>query len=471
MKRIRGILLTLFCILSIVFLVAIYQLKILNYIYFGIVTGTILLLTYLVVFMLLRGKKKSISVIIFSIIGIILSIVYSIGISYVIHTKDFISIITSHGNEYKTYQVIVPNTSPIQKIKELNNKKIGFLEIDSSYQDSIDKLKKTVHIESNHYNSLDHLMDSLYKNEVDAVSIDKSYMETLMEHDKNFISKVKIIYSYKVYIKSVTNSIENPDIDTSNSFILYISGSDSRSTVRAVARSDVNIIAVVNPNTHKILLVHIPRDYYVHLRGTSGINDKLTHAGVYGIEKSIGTIEDLLSIHIDKYVKVSFATVIQSVDLLDGLDIYSDKSFTAWTNKSCHFVTGTQHVDGKCALAFARERKSYDTGDRHRGENQEQVISLLINKLSNPKYLIRYNDILNATSGSFETSMSYDEMTTLIRTGLGTNIKWTIDSYNLDGTAAMMPTYSMGSQRLYVMLPNQNTIDTAKVKINEYLNG
>ena len=184
---------------------------------------------------------------------------------------------------------------------------------------------------------------------------------------------------------------------------------------------------------------------------------------------NINTIEDLLSINIDKYIKVSFATVIKSVDILDGIDIDSDTNFTAWTNKSCSFKVGIQHVDGNCALAFARERKSYTEGDRHRGENQEQVISKIIEKLSNPKYLLKYNDLLNATNDSFETDMSYEEITSLIKEEISSLAKWEIETYNLSGFDSSGPTYSMGSQVLYVMIPDQSTVNTAKIKIEEYL--
>ena len=224
------------------------------------------------------------------------------------------------------------------------------------------------------------------------------------------LENTKVIYTYKVVVKDKsTKKLTITKEDTSKDpYIIYISGTDSRTTVKAVSRSDDNIIAVVRPKDHKILLIHIPRDYYVQLSGTTGIKDKLTHAGVYGINKSINTIEDLLDIKINEYIKVSFATVIKSVDLLDGIDIYSEKAFIPWTNRNCYIKQGVQHVDGTCALAFARERKTYERGDRHRGENQEQVLSKIIEKMTNPKYLVKYNDILTQTESSFETNISYE---------------------------------------------------------------
>jgi LCP family protein required for cell wall assembly len=228
-------------------------------------------------------------------------------------------------------------------------------------------------------------------------------------------------------------------------------------------------VAVVRPAEGKILLVSIPRDYYVQLHGTTGTKDKLTHAGIYGINMSKTTIEDLLGISINYTLKVSFDTVIKIVDKIDGIDIDSDTKFTAWTNRSCKFTVGVQHVGSDCALAFARERYAYAAGDRHRGENQQQVIAKLIEKISDPHYLVRWADIMKAAEGSFETNLTYDEITDFARYQLAELKSWKVESISLDGSGAMLPTYSMGSQKLYVMLPYQWTIDNAKSKIAEYL--
>jgi len=252
--------------------------------------------------------------------------------------------------------------------------------------------------------------------------------------------------------------------------VVYISGSDSRVSVHDTsARSDVNILAVVNPTTSKILLVSIPRDYYVQLHGTTGLRDKLTHAGIYGIDMSKATIEDLLGAKIDKTVKVGFDALKTIVDALGGIDIYSDQDLSLSSGK-CKFVGGTtQRVDGTCALAFSRERYSYTTGDRHRGENQQQVISKILEKATTPAYLLRLPDILRAADGLFETSFAYSEIVDMIKYQIFSSPKWAVESISLDGTGSMQPTYSMPGQSLYVMLPNDATIVTAQDKITHYL--
>ena len=252
-------------------------------------------------------------------------------------------------------------------------------------------------------------------------------------------------------------------------FIVYISGSDSRTTLNNNDRSDVNIVAVVNPRTSKILLVNIPRDYYVRLHGTTGNLDKLTHAGTYGIEMSKKTIEDLLGIEIDATVKVGFDAVETIVDTLGGIEIESDQAFTPHTDKSCYITTGTQQVNGACALAFSRERMAYETGDRHRGQNQQQVITKIIKKLSEPAYLLKLPEVFKSAEGLFQTSFSYQEITNLIKYQIAKRPSWEVESVSLDGSGAHMPTYSMGAQNLYVMVPDESTIEAAKIKIAEYL--
>lgn len=260
---------------------------------------------------------------------------------------------------------------------------------------------------------------------------------------------------------------------TKEPFAVYISGSDSRTGIETTARSDVNIVVVVNPEREKILLVSIPRDTYVQLHDTTGLKDKLTHAGVYGVEMSKATIEDFLRIQIDDTIKVSFDTVIRVVDQLDGIDIESDQamSLKAENGKLCEYVVGKQHVDGDCALRFARERKSYETGDRHRGENQQQVIASIIGKLSSSRdYVMKLPEILDIAADSFETSFSRNEISDFIRMQLVNGPKWSVESIAVDGTGTYEPTYSMGANRpLYVMIPSEASVDNVVKKIQQYL--
>lgn len=231
----------------------------------------------------------------------------------------------------------------------------------------------------------------------------------------------------------------------------------------------------VNPKTKNILMTTIPRDYYVQLHGVVGLRDKLTHAGALGgLALSMDTIEDLLEFEFSRYVRVNFNFVIDLVNTLGGLTLYSDVNYniSAYTNRRCTFVPGNNQVDGACALAFARERYAYADGDRHRGRNQEQVIEKIFEKLTNSTtFISRYSDILNSLSGSFDTNISTSDITSLVNMQLNDMAKWTVETYNLDGTTGMTYTYSYPNQLLSVMYPDETTVGIAKLKIKQVLQG
>ena len=289
----------------------------------------------------------------------------------------------------------------------------------------------------------------------------------------NLFDKVSITVTEK-------SEYEDLGIDiTKDPFIVYISGSDSHSGIDdPEARSDVNILAVINPTEEKMLLVSIPRDTYLQLHGTTGLRDKLTHAGYNNnVELSKATLEDFLGFEIDYTVRVSFDTVVEVVDELDGIDIYSDTAMYLGAEsktvpgKYCSYVVGVQHVDGDCALRFARERKSYARGDKHRGENQQEVLTATINKfLSSKDYLLRLPEILDIAANSFETSFTRDDITGFMRFQLNNNINWQIESVGLDGAGDMLPTYTYGEDMpLWVMIPDEESYQQIINKINEYL--
>ena len=465
MKRfIKWLLVSLLTFSSFGLLFYIFKLNVLNTKLFIIFSMIVIVLWVLIIFKLLRKKTSFISKIIFSIISILLISVYGLGARYIRTTIDYTKKITSIKYETINYKVLTLNSNNYESVTDLKNKNIGFMSTDTYLDKSTKKLEKKLLFNDKTYEEVGTLIGELYENNVQAIVVSDSYLELLEENEVQFTNEYKELYSYKV---NVIKTKEEKTVDvTKDPFIVYISGSDSRGSISDTARSDVNIVVVINHNNRKVLLVSIPRDYYVQLHCTTGVRDKLTHAGVYGIDMSKNTIQDLLGININYYVKVSFNTVVKLVDTIDGVDINSD---TAFNKDGCNYIEGLQHVDGKCALRFARERKIYESGDRHRGQNQQEVITSIINKLTNPKYLIRYDKILKNTEGTLETDLSYDDITSLAKFELTDLKKWSVESISLDGTGDMQPTYSMGSINLYVMEPNVDTINAAKTKINEYL--
>lgn len=407
-----------------------------------------------------------------SVIAIVLSV---FALRYTDAFNGFLNKVTQKKPETKEYSVLVMEKSGIEKLDQLAGKQVGFLKTDEKAGNAEKYLLEKVKFEADFYDDADTLVKTLTGDIVDSIVLETSRMEILKEEAEDAIKNTRVIYNFEIEIATENAEIVAKQV-TKEPFVLYISGSDSRNGLKARTRSDVNIIAVVNPAKAKILLVSIPRDTYVQLHGITGIKDKLTHAGVYGINMSRDTIEDFLGVNIDYVAKVSFGTVVKVVDQIDGIEIDSDQEMNLkdgelLKDKVCHYVVGKQKVDGDCALRFARERKSYKSGDRHRGENQMQVITAIVSKLSGSKdYLLRLPEILNIAADSFETTFTRDDISSFIRMQLNNGSNWQVESISVDGTGSMQGTYSMGANRpLYVMIPNQESVNNAVSKIKEYL--
>ena len=228
---------------------------------------------------------------------------------------------------------------------------------------------------------------------------------------------------------------------------------DEYGSISSISRSDVNIVVTVNPKTRQILLTSIPRDYYVQLHNTTGYKDKLTHAGLYGIESSVNTIEDLLDTEINYYIKVNFTSLVKIIDGMGGVEVYSEYDFTSRDN--FHYSKGYNKVNGEEALSFARERKAFSAGDNQRGKNQQALLEAMIRKCTNTSIIYKYNSLLNSINGSFMTNMSSKRITSLVKMQLSDMKPWTITSNNLTGSDGSAYTYSYSTQKLYVMLPNE----------------
>ena len=252
-------------------------------------------------------------------------------------------------------------------------------------------------------------------------------------------------------------------------FVVFVSGIDTYGEIERVSRSDVNMAVVINPVVDKILIVNIPRDYYVPIHGI-GTKDKLTHTGILGIDTTVATVEDFLNIKVDHYIRINFDGLKTLVDLIEGLDIDSEIAFTAHTDNGCHFDQGINHVDGRCALAYARERYAYSTGDMHRNENQAQVIQLIIRKLSDPDFLLaHYLDILDATSDHLRTNISSANIDKLVNLQVYYRPEWEIERYGLIEYGSMEYGYFYPNQKLWMGQPDWNTVQVAHDKIVDLL--
>ena len=262
---------------------------------------------------------------------------------------------------------------------------------------------------------------------------------------------------------------------TKEPFVIYLSGVDTRGELTENARSDVNILAAVNPATKRVALINTPRDYYVDLAGTDS-KDKLTHAGLYGVETSMATLGGLYGVSVDHYIRINFAGFIQIIDALGGVDVYSDQAFTSVGSPGYYdpttFVEGWNHLDGKSALAFARERHAFASGDIQRGINQMKVIDAMLNKIKSPALLMGFSKIMDAASDCFVTSFSQDQISALVRMQLSDLAEWEIESYTVTGSSSSSTKcYSAKGQKLYVMKPDDASVNKAKEMIASVLGG
>lgn len=398
------------------------------------------------------------------VICIIFIIIYIFIYYYLNSTLHFMDRIKAGKYQVDNYYILVEKGSSIKELSDIEV--LGIYDSDDkNYNDAIDKLNEEITYESTSYDNYIDLGNSLLKGNVDAILMSASYKDILSEMINDFENNVEIIYTVEIKSES---GIEASDVNiTKEPFNIYISGIDIFGDISMVSRSDVNMIMTVNPKTHKILLTSIPRDYYVRLHGTTGYKDKLTHAGLYGINMSIETIEDLLEEDIDYYIRVNFTTLINLVDAIGGIDVYSDTAFTAWTDRSCTYKVGKMHLYGKCALAYARERKVYDGGDRHRVKNQQEVLAAIINKaLSSRTLTTKYTNILKSMGNSFQTNIPTEKIYDLINMQLDKMPSWSFDNYSLNGFDSSNYTYTFPNEDLYVMNPDVSTVEEAKIKID-----
>lgn len=460
---------TIFSLLVIVFLGLFIYLDVLPTKYFSILCILLLFITLIIDLILYIPRIKSSLKIGTNIIALILSVLFVLGINYQYNTADFFNNITNSKYQFENYYVIVLDNGTYDDIKDLGNDKMGIHANNSeSYKEARQKLLKNVNTRNKDYDDTIKLANDLLDETVDAIFISEAYKSTLDDEIKNFNEDTKIIYT--ISIKTENKNVAKNVKVTEEPFNIFVSGIDTYGKISSVSRSDVNMIVTVNPNTHQILLTSIPRDYYVKLNGTTGLRDKLTHAGIYGVGMSIKTLEDLFDIEINYYVRVNFTTLIDVVDVIGGIDVYSDLTFTPYTDRGLRIKKGNVHMDGRTALAFSRERYSYREGDRHRVQNQQDVITAIMNKMLSSKTLIsKYNSILNTLDGSFQTNMSMDNLTSLIKKQINDMSKWEIISQSVNGSDKSEYTYSYPNQKLYVMEPDMNTVKEATIKINEVL--
>ncbi|WP_461816132.1 LCP family protein [Faecalimonas sp.] len=432
-----------------------------------IIIAIILLVLFGMCFGMQFGKKKM------AIVGIVFSLLFSsiFGFaSYYIWKMDA-AIEKVGGAKYKTDNMVavVRKGDKAESLLEAKTYKFGCqTELD---QENTEKMRKKIDellgqkIDAKEYASMEEMAEALLDGEIDVAIYNEAFNGILGDKVKGYESKIRVLYQY-----GIDTQLEEPEkLSVKEPFNVYLSGIDVYGPISTNSRSDVNIIMTVNPQTKQILLTTTPRDYYVEIPGISkGRKDKLTHAGIYGVDKSMATLEQIYGIDLNYYARVNFTSLIKIVDLLDGVDVNSDYDFSVREYK---FDKGMNHLNGEQALAFARERHSFKEGDNQRGKNQEAIITAIIKKVMSPVILKDTTRLLNSVADSVETNMTKDEIMTLVRMQLKTGSEWKVTSVNAVGKGSKQACYSSGRQLLYVMYPNQESVSAIQQKMKSVLAG
>ncbi len=405
-----------------------------------------------------------------SIVAILMIIVLTLGSFYLGGTLNFFGNITG-GKQIQNFYVIVNADSEYQKLKDIEGQTVGLMAQESeSYTKAQEKLQDKVDVQLEKKGTYDAVAQALINREYEAVYLNSAYYEMAVEEVTGFDTTTTRILEEITVIAEGSENEKSVSV-TEDSFNMYVSGIDTAGSIGNISRTDVNMLVTVNPKTRTILLTSIPRDYYVQL-GTIGAYDKLTHSGLYGIEETTATIENLFGVDINYYARVNFTTVVNLVDALGGITVNSDYSFvgTGQDGTQYSFYAGLNDLNGEQALAFARERYSFSEGDNQRVKNQQAVLSGVINKVTgSTSILTNYNSILNALEDNFQTSLTQKDMTSLVKMQLKDMSGWTIIQQSVSGSGGMTPVYSIPHMSVYVMYPDEATVTAASQQIQSVM--
>lgn len=413
--------------------------------------------------------EKLFTSIIASLLTIAVIVLSVLGVSFIRRTGNMITDVSTADRQTNTISVYVMKDDPAEKLDDAKDYKFGRAHsIDTTNTDqAIAKFEKDLgsSLDVKDYDTMFLMMDDLKSAKIGAIIINEAYrgIASDVEGYEWVETELKKIASMGYEVEQETK-IETPE-EVPETFVMYLSGIDTYGGVSARSRSDVNILAVVNTKTKDILLLSTPRDAYLAYNQTGGAKDKLTHAGIYGVEASMDALEQLYDINIDYYLRLNFTGFMDIIDALGGIDVNSEYKFTVEPIKT--YEVGMNHLNGIEALAFARERYSFEDGDFQRAKNQMEVIRALVQKAASSSLLTNYNSVMNAVSGSFETSMPEEQIAALVRMQLSDMSQWNIKSYTTAGAGRYAETYSMPGQNLYVIDLAPEAIEEAKNLIAE----
>ena len=388
-------------------------------------------------------------------------------------------------------QQFVSVTSKLNETAAVSNYTMSIAVLKDSEIESVSQLESVAAPVNNDQENVQKLIDDVQKNQQKTLTVTsiESYLEAYKQLQSGEVKAIVLNESFeniieseypnhgdtikKIYTMGVKKKVKSPKVSKGNGMTIYVSGIDTYGPINSVSRSDVNILMTVNTDTKEVLLTTTPRDSYIPIAdGGNNQYDKLTHAGLYGVDASIHTLENLYGIDINYYARLNFTSFLKLIDLLGGIDVYNDQEFNAHTNNGKHYPVGNLHLDSKDALGFVRERYSLADGDRDRGRNQQKVITAIIQKLTSAEVLANYSAVIQGLQESVQTNMPVEVMTDLVNRQLEKGGKYDVQSQDLKGTGRMdLPSYAMPGSQLYMMEVSQDSLASVKAAMTSVLKG
>lgn len=460
-------LLTIYILLGGFLLFLIFRHNILAFRYLNVITAAVVILVALASLLLIIYRKAEKFTIFFLTLAILVSSVSFFALQQFVGFTSHINS-TSNYSEY-SMSVVVLKDSEVHNVTQLDSV-TGPTDTDNeNIQKLIADIKTSQSKELTVEQSTSYLAayTSLVSGEAKAIVLNSVFENIIESEYPDYASKIR-----KIYTKNITKEVAAPKVSKNKSFNVYVSGIDTYGPISSVSRSDVNILMTVNRDSKKILLTTTPRDSYVPIAdGGNNQKDKLTHAGIYGVDSSIHTLENLYGVDINYYVRLNFTSFLKLIDFLGGVDVYNDQEFTSRHGKF-HFPVGNVHLDSEQALGFVRERYSLADGDRDRGRNQQKVIVAIIQKLTSTEALKNYSDIIQGLQDSLQTNMPIETMMDLVNAQLESGGSYKVNSQDLKGTGQMgLPSYAMPDSNLYMMEIDDSSLATAKSAIQDVMEG
>lgn len=460
-------LLLVYVVLACFLLFLIFRYHILAVSYVNLLLAVVMAVIALVALFLILNRKAKIFTLIMLVLSIMTSSLALVGVQQFISLANQLNA-TSNYSSY-SISVAVLADSEIGNVSQLSKVTAPTGTDAENIQKLLEDIKATQSKDLSVEDSSSYLAayKSLLEGDSKAIVLNSVFENLIEQEYPDHAMKIK-----KIYTKELTKTVEAPKVSQSKVFNLYISGIDTYGPISSVSRSDVNIIMTVNPETKKILLTTTPRDAYVPIAdGGNNQNDKLTHAGIYGVDASIHTLENLYGIDLNYYARLNFTSFLKLIDLLGGVDVYNDQEFTAHTNGK-YYGVGNIHLDSELALGFVRERYSLTNGDGDRGRNQQKVISAIIQKLTSTEALKNFDAIMQSLQDSVQTNMPPETMMSLVNTQLESGGKYTVITRDLKGTGRMgLPSYAMPDSSLYMLEVDSNSLETLKTEIKDIMEG